>query len=447
MVTEQWLTSGLPQATLAETFNITAQVFGPLFAEGVIIRRPRVLQLADKLDLNGSAVQQMQALREKYGDGPLLLPIPGRPQALILKPEHVERVLDGTPEPFAANTREKHAALVHFQPRGVLISDGVARARRRAFNEQVLGSDKPVHDLAARMQTVVSEEAQSLLAEFSGPRALTWKRFATSWFRVVRRVVLGDSARHDEALTELVNKLRGDANWAFLHPQRKALREELHQRLAEYLERAEPGSLAAVIAATPTDAETAVEDQVAHWLFAFDPAGMTTFRALALLSAHPRQAEEARAEFLSRTAAERQYLPFLRSCILESLRLWPTTPAVLRETTCETEWENGVMPAHTHVIIFSGYFHRDELRLPEAHRFCPELWEADQPAENWPLIPFSRGPGVCPARHLVLLLTSTMLGNLISERQVELDPPSQLDARKPLPGTLSHFGLRFRFYR
>ncbi|MAL98192.1 MAG: cytochrome P450 [Alteromonadaceae bacterium] len=439
--------SSLPKATLAETITIATQVFGPLFAEGVIIRRPAVLRLADKLDLNRRGVDRIQELRNKYGDGPLLLPLPGRPQAVILKPEHVKRVLDETPEPFAAVTAEKHAALVHFQPRGVLISHGAARARRREFNEQVLGSDKPVHGLAARFVAVVAEEADGLLAELAGSQVLTWERFAPVWFRVVRRVVLGDGAREDEALTEQVNQLREAANWAFLHPRRKALREQLHQWLSEYLDRAEPGSLAAVIGATPTDEDTAPTDQVAHWLFAFDPAGMTTFRALALLAAHPEEAEKARAEYRKSEGTARQYLPYIRACILESLRLWPTTPVVLRETTAETQWANGLMPAHTSVVIFSGYFHRDEQRLPQANQFFPELWEADRPGENWPLIPFSSGPGVCPARHLVLLVTSTMLGALSSGHQVELDPPSQLDPREPLPGTLSHFSLRFRLSR
>jgi hypothetical protein len=41
-------------------------------------------------------------------------------------------VLDETPEPFAAATREKRGALEHFQPEGVLISRGAERMDRPA---------------------------------------------------------------------------------------------------------------------------------------------------------------------------------------------------------------------------------------------------------------------------------------------------------------------------
>jgi hypothetical protein len=61
--------------------------------------------------------------------------------------------------------------------------------------------------------------------------------------RIVRRVVLGDSARNDHELTDLLARLRGKANWSLLHPTRSDLREEFLQRLRVQLHRAEPGSL------------------------------------------------------------------------------------------------------------------------------------------------------------------------------------------------------------
>lgn len=436
--------ASLPKATAAEILAVAAEVITPILAQGVIIRRPGVLKLADRMDLNRRALRRMQKLRDKYGSGPLLLRIPGRNQALILSPEHIPRVLNQTPEPFATVTAEKRAALAHFQPKGVLISHGLDRAERRRFNEEVLGSDKPVHKLAERFMAVVDEEAEHLLADVGEAGELDWDVFSNAWFRVVRRVICGDAARNDEEMTAMINQLREAANWAFLHPKQKKLRENFLERVKLYIDKAEPGSLAAVMAETHTDDRTAPHHQVAHWMFAFDPGGMTTFRALALLASHPVQAEQARAEINKRAGAERQYLPFLRSCVLESLRLWPTTPLVLRESTEETVWETGVMPANTGIAIFAPLFHRDEKRLPEANGFAPEIWQADQPAENWPLIPFSAGPGVCPARHLVLLVTSTMLSALLgSNREFRLKGSDHLAPERPLPGTLNHYTLRF----
>lgn len=58
------------------------------------------------------------------------------------------------------------------------------------------------------------------------------------------------------------------------------------------------------------------------------------------------------------------------------------------------------------------------------------------------LIPFSGGPVICPVRHL-LLLASTMLAALLSDREVWLKPLMRLDARQSLPGMLNNYSLRF----
>ncbi len=136
-------------------------------------------------------------------------------------------------------------------------------------------------------------------------------------------------------------------------------------------------------------------------------------------------------------------MPYLRAVVLESLRLWPTTPLLLRESTIATAWENGVIPAHTSIVIFTPFFHRDDQRLPYADRFAPELWMENPPAQGWPLVPFSEGPAVCPGRNLVQLLSTAMLAAILENTEVKLKPPLRLNENQPLPATLNHFGLRF----
>lgn len=443
----------LPHATLLESINVFAQVLGPTWAKGVIIRRPAMVGIAESLGLDKHAVRYMQKLRNKYGNDPLLLRLPkGINYALVFMPEHVHRVLQETHQPFATDSREKHAALAHFQPDGVLISRDPERTQRRHFNEAVLDTALPVHRLAEHFMTVIHEEASQLLDNLGNQQQLDWTRFASCWFRIVRRVVFGSAARDDEHLTHLVNKLRGHANWAFMYPRNKALQQELHTRINHYIQLAaqsgsapEP-SLAALIANTPQDAATAPADQVAHWLFAFDPAGMTVFRALALLASHPQQAAQAQAELHANSGSARQYLPYLRACILEALRLWPTTPVILRQSMSDTVWENGIMPAKTGLIIYTPLLHRDNEHLSYANIFAPEVWLNQQNtaiAKQWPLLPFSEGPAVCPARNLVLLLTSNMLAELLQSSSLEL-LSSRLNPKLPLPGTLSPYRLRFK---
>jgi len=431
----------LPTAGVLDTLALAVDVFAPTFAKGVIIRRPGAEAVAERLDLDRRAVQRMQKLRNKYGPGPLMLPLPLRKQAVVFAPEHVRRVLDESPEPFATASSEKRAALSHFEPQGVLVSHGPERADRRRFNEAVLESDRAVHHMAERFLPLVDEEAGRILAAARDKGELDWDTFSQGWYRLARRVVFGDGASDDLELHDLTVALRKAANWAFLHPKKRATQARFFARIKHYLERAEPGSLAAVIARTPITAATLPHQQVPQWLFAFDAAGMTTFRALALLATHPQQAAQARKEIRNKPGIGRKHLPFLRATVLESLRLWPTTPAILRQTTRATAWEQGTMPAKTGVLLFAPFFHRDDQRLPYANRFAPEVW-LEERQDEWPLIPFSGGPATCPAKNLVLMLTSAMLAALIDGRAPRLVSDNPLDPVR-LPGSLNNFSLRF----
>lgn len=434
----------LPKATVADTLRVLADVIIPTLAKGPIIRRQKMVAVAERLNLDDRAVRRMQLLHETYGRGPLLLRVPRWSRAVILAPDDVHEVLERSPEPFATETDEKRAALAHFEPKVSLISHGTERAVRRQINEEALDTPRHVHRLAEHFVPVVQEEASELLDEVRPGGELTWNAFNEAWMRIVRRVVFGDAARNDHEITDMIVRLRTDGNWAFLKPKRKELRERFLAGVQERMAEAEPGSLTNVMAEMRTTEEMAPSHQVPQWLFAFDPAGMTTFRALALLSSHPNQAEKAQQEIDGDTTG-RQHMPYLRACILESLRLWPTTPLVLRQSTVETEWETGVMPANTGILIFAPYFHRDDQHLPYADRFSPEIWLEERTRDDWPLIPFSGGPAICPGTYLVLLLTSAMLAELTDGRDVQITSPNRLDPDKPLPGTLNNYALRFNY--
>src|SRR4051794_6119460 len=179
----------IPRASVTETAGVVADVVLPLVARGAIVRRPRVVGLLDRADADRRAVSRLQRLRRRHGPGPVLLRLPGRDIAFVLAAEQVNRVLDGSPEPFATATLEKRAALSRFEPHGVLISHGAERADRRRFNEEVLDTERPVHRLAADVVATAGEEAAPLLEALRQPAGLGWDGFAPTWWRLVRRIV------------------------------------------------------------------------------------------------------------------------------------------------------------------------------------------------------------------------------------------------------------------
>lgn len=432
----------LPQASVGDTLGFILDVFIPTAAKGPLIRRPRVEALSERMGLDRRAVARMQMLDRKYPDGPLLLRLPFRNQALILRPGHLHAVLSQSPNPFSPASSEKRGALAHFEPRNVLVSTGVERTARRALQEQALDTSSPVHRFANTFLPVIREEAEAMLRTAEGKGALDWDIFNPAWQRAVRRITFGDAARDDTDLTDMLTRLRKDANWSGLKPKRRQVREEFLRRVQERIHAAEAGSLASVMRGRDGKDPGAPRDQVPQWLFAFETSGIAAFRALALLSTHPNEALLARKEITNDTSGGRR-LSFLRAAVLESVRLWPTTPMILRQTTRATTWDPGTMPANCGVLIYVPYFHRDTRRLPLADRFDPALWLRGDDQEDWGVVPFSAGPASCPGRHLVLLCTSVLLARLLQDTEFTLQDAGRLSPDRPLPGTLNNFSLRF----
>ncbi|WP_323960215.1 cytochrome P450 [Arthrobacter sp. JZ12] len=433
--------SSLPQLSIRDTAAVVARVLFPTIAKGPIIRRPRVVALAEKLRLDERAVATLRQLAERYPTGPVLLRQPFRPQAVVLDPAHVHRVLAETPNPFSPASSEKKAALSHFQPRNSLISSGREREVRRALQDQVLDSASPVHRLAESFLPAVQQEAENLKRTVLRSGTLDWESFDRAWNRLVRRIVFGDPAADDIALIEMLQQLRSNANWAFLKPRKRRLRAQFLGAVEHRLRKAPTGSLAAQMSGVPSPDTSAPVEQIPQWLFAFDPAGMATFRTLAAVTGHPNVLSRARQE-ITEKSSERSYLPLLRACVLESLRLWPTTPLVLRQTTGSVRFAAGTLPDRCGVLIYEPYFHRDEQRVPHPHAYFPDRWLNDDDGD-WALIPFSEGPAACPGRHLVLMLTSAFLSHLLEGLSLQLESSERLDRGGHLPGTLNHFSLRF----
>ena len=399
----------MARASALDTLRVARTALMPIVARGALLRRPSMVVAQEKADADKRLVRLLQRLRDKYGEDRLQLRVPGRSFSVVLSREDVHRVLSDVVSYTPANVEKRHA-LAHFQPDGLLISDTADRPDRRAFTEAVLDTHSSVHALGDVFSAKVDEEISPEVGR------LDWDRFAPAWWRLVRRIVLGDSAADDSRLTDRLKSLRANANWSYLHRKNAEHREIFLRHVRSYVDRAEHGSLAERIAQLPASATARPESQVAHWLFAFDAAGMATFQTLALLASHP---------FVPRDHDH------LRASVLESLRLWPTTPLVLRDSALDGST----------LLIIAPFFHRDDQVLAYADEFEPEVW-LDGRADR-ALIPFSDGPAGCPGRNLVLFVTAKVLSALFLEHDFLLTSHPRLAAGGPLPGTLNPLGLRF----
>jgi cytochrome P450 len=440
----------LPTASFPDAARAVRDVLLPVIAQGAILRRPLASRASERFHADDRALRRVRELRRRYGDGPLLLRLPGRTIALVMHASHVHRILNETPEPFSAETNDKVGALRHFQPHAVLVTDPPLRGLRRELNEEALDSHRPVHRDGAAMVAAITEELDALRKGTLG-----WTDFRDIWSRIVRRIVLGDKARDDTELTALLDVLRSNANWAALHPRNRTARDRFQQRLDEYVENAAPGSLveALMLSTLKRDSRTVVPGegldpagQVPHWLFAFDAAGIALWRLLAVLATRPDAIETIVKE--ARHPEESPLLAYAGAAVQESIRLWPTTLVVLREGRRETAWDAGIAPAGIEFAIVSSVFHRDDEALEFANDFVPEVWFDGRSDGDWPLIPFSAGPAVCPGRNVVLLTTSVATSHLVSNYDLDLDPHTREKLTSGrLPATFDHTTPRIGFWR
>lgn len=427
------------RASRMDTLRVVASVIAPTIAQGAVLRRPQMMALAERFDADRRAGRVLRAVRERYGPDPLSLRIPGRSVALVLSGLDVARILHESPETFSASTVEKRAALRHFQPDGVLITPSPLRDARRRLNEQVLDTPHRLHRSAEVIMRKAREEAEFLSVAANNTGRLTWDTYTEAFNRLVRRIVLGDAARNDRRVTALLTGLRADANWAYLRPRRHAVRRRFFHRLRRYYDIAEPHSLIGALAGADAEPGTAPLGQVPHWMFAFDAAGIAAYRTLALLDRHP----DALARVRDEIAAGDVDLAFLRACVLESVRLWPTTLVVLRDSTRSTQWDTRHFPEQTSFVIVSSFFHREDQSPSRADLFTPEIWLDGDPGYQRGLIPFSAGPVRCPGENLVLFVTSTLVAAMVERSEFRLVGKSIMDIEGHLLRTVNHTSQTF----
>lgn len=417
-----------PHASVVEGLRFTAQVAVPNVIQGLFRRRRTAATIAGKTNAEGFAAGFMEGIKKSYGDGPVWIRVGTDEALLVLGEGPIRRVLEGSPDPFAADPEPKKIGMAHFQPDALTISRDPEWQDRRRFTESVLDTGQAHHRLAERFAAACTNEAGAL------PNELDWDTWNRAVRRVTRRIVLGDSAAEDEQISELLGELMDKSN----PPGRgsQALYARYTSALERYVKASESGSLVGLFGEAPVTERTEPAGQVTHWLFALgDTLAINALRALALLAVHG--AERARAS---------DDEAYLRACLQEAMRLWPTTPMLSRETTREIEWDGVSVPRGTQVLIVNAFNHRDRQTHDYADLFDPEVWLSGSAPTDWRFNHFSHGPQGCPGADLALFVGTRMLGTLLREREVKLIAP-ELNPAKPLPHALDFFALRFEIPR
>jgi cytochrome P450 len=428
---------GLPSASTPESVRFALSGLLPNVLRGLFSPRPRMMKLLTAMDVDGRAAAVLSRIRRDHGgQGARLF---GGRVVVLWGTDAIREVLDRSAEIYASDAGAKGKGMSHFQPDALTLSRGEEWRDRRAFNEAVLATSERVHPLADRFLAVVADEVERLRI---GPD-LKWENWERLFDHITLRVIFGDRSRGDQDLTEHLEKLMAEAN-RLVGLEENDEYYELYGHLERKLRDPEPGSLLSRFADAPQSDRTRVVHQIPHWMFAMrDTLGANTYRALALVVADSQLEERAREEIEGADLSDPSAVDGMRhleGCLEEAMRLWPTTPLLVRETMSETALCGQELEEGTQVMIPSVFNHRDREQLPDADRPNPERWPDAE--SDYRFNHLSNGSQDCPGGPLVLLLGKAVLARMLDEYRLTLREP-ELDTGRPLPHMLDFFAIRF----
>jgi cytochrome P450 len=428
---------GLPEVSVAESARVVTAGLLPSLVRGLFSPRPGAMRRLTAIDADRRTIEVLSDIRRKHGgQGVRLL---GGRMVVVWGPEAIREVLDQSADVYASDSGAKGKGMSHFHPDALTISRGEAWRDRRAFNEHVLATSERAHPLAERFLGVVAEE----VARLGLGSRLEWESWERLFDRLTLRIIFGDRARDDQELTELLERLMGEAN-RLVGLDRSGEYYEFYGRLERHLMDPEPGSLLSRFAQAPQTDRTRVVHQIPHWMFATrDTLAANTYRALGVIVADPAVERRVREELEGVNLADPgavDGLPELEGCLHEAMRLWPTVPLLARETTRETVLAGERLDEGTQVMILNTFNHRDPDHVRDADRLVPERWAQDQ--HDYRFNHLSNGTQDCPGGPLVLLLGKAVLGRMLERYRPGLDQPA-LEPGRDLPHMLNFFEMRF----
>jgi cytochrome P450 len=429
---------GLPAASLPEALSILLTGVVPALVRGLFAPRRSAMKLLTKLDADARAIRALSSVRRKH-DGQGVKLLGGRIVVLWGEPA-IREVLDASADAYASDAGAKAKGMSHFQPDALTLSRGEEWRDRRAFNESVLATSHRVHPLAQRFLTVVAGEVERL----GLTRTLDYDQWEWLFDHITLRVIFGDEARDDQALTARLERLMGEAN-RLVGLDYNDDYYELYAGIERYIREPGAGSLVAQIADAPHTDRTRITQQIPHWMFATrDTLGANAYRALAAIVADPSVRERATKEAETADLTDPQAIDgmtYLEGCLHEAMRLWPTTPLLAREATREVTLAGEPLEPGTQVMMVNVFNHRDPDDVAGADRLQPERW-SDRDKHDYRFNHLSNGTQDCPGGPLVLLLGTAVLAQVLKRYELTLAEP-HMTAGEPLPSTLNFYETRF----
>ena len=435
--------SEIPVAKTKDSLRLTLFHILPNFLQGLFTRNRFWVKVFQTLHPDPLAVRFLSKLRRRYGSGGVLAKLGRTPTLVLFDVDDVRYVLDRSPANYIEPEAKKRG-MSRFQPSAVTISHGNEWNVRRPFNDSVLvlGS---MHPLADSFAKIVDEEVKRFTE--NSPSTVGWKHFESLFERITLGVIFGQSAREDRYLTRTLTRLMRNANGSVVLPPRRRLLRNFQAAIRGYLRFPEENSLMWQCSQVPVASGTRIVSQVPHWMFAMNETlSINCVRALCLLSSNDEtqnliEGEISNGEIDQPPSSRTTEMELVTGALQETMRLWPTTPYLIRLTLKDDFIGGHEVKAGTQILIVNGWFHRAAESYERGNHFIPEFWRGG--TVDFRFNHLSNGTQICAGKDLALFLGTEILARLLTENRFTLEKP-RLNAGNELPHAFNQFAIRMK---
>jgi len=124
-------------------------------------------------------------------------------------------------------------------------------------------------------------------------------------------------------------------------------------------------------------------------------------------------------------------LKYLKACVMESFRMFPTASQIARITEHELKLSTGhILPAHSVVLCHHRIASLQEENFTRAKEFIPERWLDGKALQNHKrqlVLPFGSGQRMCPGKHLAEQELYIISAKLVQNFEIELAEELELE--------------------
>ena len=173
-----------------------------------------------------------------------------------------------------------------------------------------------------------------------------------------------------------------------------------------------------------------IDDLLGLTVAGLDTVNVATTWAMRILLERPDVVEKIRAEteaarkMSAEGSLDYNSIPYARSVFLETLRLYPPFPLIIKQTVDEMVLNSTIIPAKSWLFFLAYSMHRDEKWFPDPDEFKPERWQQNEwGLEEAAFLPFGAGIHRCQGWELALIEGSMLLALLFSKFDIEAIMP------------------------